>query len=137
MYEEAASSSASLLKQLLKEGCNENEIDVGEFSDMLESAGMVFVQSLNQLGRCVLSVCLFYFDMQLNLDNLSGVVCYIYNWKNYGGVVIVVGIMNWVCEICFLVRAFVLVSYGVFGLEWGLKWKWACGVANYSKGVRV
>ncbi|KAL1822427.1 hypothetical protein ACET3Z_009205 [Daucus carota] len=51
MYEEAETSSASLLKQLLKEGCNEIEIDVGEFNDMLESAGMVFVQSLNQLGR--------------------------------------------------------------------------------------
>lgn len=58
MYEEALSSSASLLKQLLLTHNNNiininnnDEIEFVEFDDMLESAAMVFVQSLKQLGR--------------------------------------------------------------------------------------
>ncbi|KAL8127569.1 protein APEM9 [Apium graveolens] len=55
MYEEAVSSSATILKQLLlllsHNNCNKNEIETVEYNDMLESAAMVFVQSLNELGR--------------------------------------------------------------------------------------
>lgn len=51
MYEEAVSSSASVLQQLLKHGFIHTEIEVAEFNDMVESAAMVFVQSLKQLGR--------------------------------------------------------------------------------------
>lgn len=52
MYEAAVSSSVSVLTQLLKQGCNQIEIEVVEFNDMVESAAMVFVQSLKELGRC-------------------------------------------------------------------------------------
>lgn len=51
MYEEAASLASSILKRLR----NDNEgIEAGEdveFYDMLESTGMVLVQSLKELGR--------------------------------------------------------------------------------------
>lgn len=55
MYKEAASLASSILKRL----CNNNDNDTGgteagedvEFYDMLESTGMVLVQSLKELGR--------------------------------------------------------------------------------------
>ncbi|VFQ94092.1 unnamed protein product [Cuscuta campestris] len=59
MYDEAASCSHSVLKSLL-EIINSNNNNIhnheiaecnDELDDMLESAGMAFVQSLNQLGR--------------------------------------------------------------------------------------
>lgn len=54
MYEEAVSSSTSILKKLLifnNNNDNNNEIEIVEYNDMLESAAMVFVQSLKELGR--------------------------------------------------------------------------------------
>lgn len=57
MYEEAASLSHSVLKRLCEINSNSNNpyyetVESGdELEDMLESAGMVYVQSLNQLGR--------------------------------------------------------------------------------------
>ncbi|XP_062007715.1 protein APEM9 [Rosa rugosa] len=47
MYEEAASLASSILKRLSQH----SEADDDELYDMLESAGMVLVQSLKQLGR--------------------------------------------------------------------------------------
>ncbi|KAH9653594.1 protein APEM9 [Citrus sinensis] len=47
MYEEAASLGSSVLKRLRDSNNNYNE----ESYDMMESAGMVFVQSLKELGR--------------------------------------------------------------------------------------
>ncbi|XP_058188471.1 protein APEM9 isoform X3 [Rhododendron vialii] len=50
MYEEAASTASSVLSDL----CNNKSAEVGEeapLNDMLESAGMVLVQSLKELGR--------------------------------------------------------------------------------------
>ncbi|XP_040998693.1 protein APEM9 [Juglans microcarpa x Juglans regia] len=53
MYEEAASLASSILKRLCNDNDNEG-IEAGEdveFYDMLESTGMVLVQSLKELGR--------------------------------------------------------------------------------------
>ncbi|KAE9462876.1 hypothetical protein C3L33_05210, partial [Rhododendron williamsianum] len=50
MYKEAASTASSVLSDL----CNNKSAEVGEeapLNDMLESAGMVLVQSLKELGR--------------------------------------------------------------------------------------
>lgn len=50
MYEEAALKASSVLSDL----CNNKSAEVGEeapLNDMLESAGMVLVQSLKELGR--------------------------------------------------------------------------------------
>ncbi|CAH9115442.1 unnamed protein product [Cuscuta epithymum] len=49
MYHDAASLSHSVLKRLLEGISSHKSSD--ELDDMLQSAGMVFVQSLNQLGR--------------------------------------------------------------------------------------
>ncbi|KAJ4830676.1 hypothetical protein Tsubulata_027986 [Turnera subulata] len=63
MYEEAASLASSVIKRITQQQQqlrerNHNkpvavaeEMDGSEFHDMMESAGMVLVQSLNQLGR--------------------------------------------------------------------------------------
>ncbi|KAJ4839180.1 hypothetical protein Tsubulata_012927 [Turnera subulata] len=63
MYEEAAALASSIIKrltqqqqQLRERNHNEPIVVVGEMNDnelhdMIESAGMVLVQSLNQLGR--------------------------------------------------------------------------------------
>nr|GMD69771.1 protein APEM9 [Ipomoea batatas] len=57
MYEEAASLSHSVLKRLCEINSKNNKpyyeiVESGdELDDMFESAGMVYVQSLNQLGR--------------------------------------------------------------------------------------
>ncbi|XP_034212059.1 protein APEM9 isoform X2 [Prunus dulcis] len=51
MYEEAASSASSILKRLSKHGEDLEATDHFELYDMLESAGMVLVQSLRELGR--------------------------------------------------------------------------------------
>ncbi|KAK9268445.1 hypothetical protein L1049_000195 [Liquidambar formosana] len=50
MFEEAASSAASILKRI----CDDKSAEVGEdnqLHDMMEAAGMVLVQSLKELGR--------------------------------------------------------------------------------------
>ncbi|KAL6508475.1 hypothetical protein OROHE_021608 [Orobanche hederae] len=57
MFEEAAALASSILKRLLKnsnrckEDCEVSENLESEWADMMESAGMVFVQSLKQLRR--------------------------------------------------------------------------------------
>lgn len=52
MFEDASSSASSVLKRLCdKEHINTVVDDDIELNDMLESAGMVFVQSLKELGR--------------------------------------------------------------------------------------
>ncbi|CAI9293800.1 unnamed protein product [Lactuca saligna] len=52
MFEDASSSASSVLKRLCdKEHINAVVDDDIELNDMLESAGMVFVQSLKELGR--------------------------------------------------------------------------------------
>ncbi|ONI16865.1 hypothetical protein PRUPE_3G126100 [Prunus persica] len=51
LYEEAASSASSILKWLSKHSEDLEAGDPFELYDMLESAGMVLVQSLKQLGR--------------------------------------------------------------------------------------
>ncbi|CAH1449501.1 unnamed protein product [Lactuca virosa] len=52
MFEDASSSASSVLKRLCdKEHMNTVVDDDIELNDMLESAGMVFVQSLKELGR--------------------------------------------------------------------------------------
>lgn len=55
MYEEAASLGSSVLKRLRDSNNNYNE----ESYDMMESAGMVFVQSLKELGRYI--TCFFIY----------------------------------------------------------------------------
>lgn len=49
MYEEAASLASSFLKRRRDSNDNCNE----ESYDMMEAAGMVFVQSLKELGRYI------------------------------------------------------------------------------------
>lgn len=52
MYEEAASLASSILKRLSENSSDfEASDDHFELYDMLESAGMVLVQSLKELGR--------------------------------------------------------------------------------------
>ncbi|KAL6286378.1 hypothetical protein ACE6H2_010768 [Prunus campanulata] len=51
LYEEAASSASSILKRLSKHSEDLEAGDPFELYDMLESAGMVLVQSFKQLGR--------------------------------------------------------------------------------------
>ncbi|XP_075489221.1 protein APEM9 [Primulina tabacum] len=57
MFDEAVALSSSVLRRCLeshnlgKRGCDVLEIDENEWGDMLESAGMVLVQSLKQLQR--------------------------------------------------------------------------------------
>uniref|UniRef100_A0A2P2KF94 Uncharacterized protein MANES_01G177400 n=1 Tax=Rhizophora mucronata TaxID=61149 RepID=A0A2P2KF94_RHIMU len=52
MCEEAVSLASSVLKQIRDGGFGGKTIeDIDEVHDMMESAGMVLVQSLNQLGR--------------------------------------------------------------------------------------
>ncbi|KAI3496310.1 hypothetical protein L1887_38667 [Cichorium endivia] len=51
MFEDASSLASSVLKRLCDKECNERIADDIELNDMLESAGMVFVQSLKELGR--------------------------------------------------------------------------------------
>lgn len=53
MYEEAATLASSIVRQLKGSNISDNNeaFDENELFDMLESAGMVFVQALNQLGR--------------------------------------------------------------------------------------
>uniref|UniRef100_A0A803P474 Uncharacterized protein n=1 Tax=Cannabis sativa TaxID=3483 RepID=A0A803P474_CANSA len=53
LYEEAASLASSILNQLstIVTGHDDDDDDGVELHDMLESAGMVLVQSLNELGR--------------------------------------------------------------------------------------
>lgn len=64
MYEEAAPIASSVLRSI-SEGKIKNSaisIDGFELHDMMTSAGMVLVQSLNQLGRYPLyGLHLFYF----------------------------------------------------------------------------
>ncbi|PHT49485.1 hypothetical protein CQW23_09232 [Capsicum baccatum] len=50
MFQEAEASSSSVIEQLVEKS-NEFVEDNCELGDMLESAGMVFVQSLKELGR--------------------------------------------------------------------------------------
>jgi len=53
MYEEAATLASSILKRLCEDKDNKG-VEAGEdagFHDMLESTGMVLVQSLKGLGR--------------------------------------------------------------------------------------
>ena len=53
IYEEAATLASSIIRQLKGSNISDNNeaFDEIEVFDMLESAGMVFVQALNQLGR--------------------------------------------------------------------------------------
>lgn len=55
MCEEAASLASSIIENLLRENCrNESvgdDIRKSELGDMLESAGMVFVQSTKEIAR--------------------------------------------------------------------------------------
>lgn len=57
MFDEAAGLSSSVLRRCLesynlgKRGCDVLGRDENEWGDMLESAGMVLVQSLKQLER--------------------------------------------------------------------------------------
>ncbi|KAI5584266.1 hypothetical protein BDE02_06G068400 [Populus trichocarpa] len=53
IYEEAATLASSIVRQLKGSNISDNNeaFDENELFDMLESAGMVFVQALNQLGR--------------------------------------------------------------------------------------
>ncbi|CAL2246959.1 unnamed protein product [Prunus armeniaca] len=51
LYEESASSASSILKWLSKHSEDLEAGDPFELYDMLESAGMVLVQSFKQLGR--------------------------------------------------------------------------------------
>lgn len=62
MYEEALSLASSTLKVLLenKNIISEETVDGLQFYDMMESAGMVLVQSLKGLGR-YLSLITFHF----------------------------------------------------------------------------
>ncbi|CAL2246962.1 unnamed protein product [Prunus armeniaca] len=53
LYEESASSASSILKWLSKHSEDLEAGDPFELYDMLESAGMVLVQSFKQLGRYV------------------------------------------------------------------------------------
>ncbi|KAI7757180.1 hypothetical protein M8C21_008046 [Ambrosia artemisiifolia] len=50
MFEQASSTSSRVLNQLHDKDCS-NGIVEDELNDMLESAGMVFLQSLKELGR--------------------------------------------------------------------------------------
>lgn len=50
MFEEAASLSASAVKEIRTTSLSK-ELDSAELAEMMESAGMVFVQSLKELGR--------------------------------------------------------------------------------------
>ncbi|KVI01470.1 protein APEM9 isoform X1 [Cynara cardunculus var. scolymus] len=51
MFEEAAASASSVLKRLCDKEYTDGVVENIELNDMLESAGMVFVQSLQELGR--------------------------------------------------------------------------------------
>ncbi|GJR30726.1 protein APEM9 [Tanacetum coccineum] len=51
MFEQATSSSSCVLKRLRDKESVDEVVDDTELNDMLESAGMVFVQSLKELGR--------------------------------------------------------------------------------------
>ncbi|KAJ9550666.1 hypothetical protein OSB04_014711 [Centaurea solstitialis] len=51
MFEEAASSASSVLKQVCAKEYTDGSAEDIELNDMFESAGMVFVQSLQELGR--------------------------------------------------------------------------------------
>ncbi|XP_065853291.1 protein APEM9 [Euphorbia lathyris] len=51
MYEEATSVASSVLKRICHNNVDSESIDALELNDMKVSAGMVYVQSLNQLGR--------------------------------------------------------------------------------------
>lgn len=51
MFEEAASSASRVLKRLRDKEYTDLVVDDFEMNDMFESAGMVFVQSLKELGR--------------------------------------------------------------------------------------
>ncbi|GKD34261.1 protein APEM9, partial [Tanacetum coccineum] len=50
MFEQATSSSSCVLKRLRDKESVDEVVDDTELNDMLESAGMVFVQSLKELG---------------------------------------------------------------------------------------
>ncbi|KAJ0800516.1 putative protein APEM9 [Helianthus annuus] len=50
MFEEASSSASRVLNRLHDKDCS-NEVVADELNDMLESAGMVLLQSLKELGR--------------------------------------------------------------------------------------
>ncbi|XP_076903659.1 protein APEM9-like [Bidens hawaiensis] len=50
MFEEASSSASRVLNRLHDKDCS-NEVVEDELNDMLESAGMVFLQSFKELGR--------------------------------------------------------------------------------------
>ncbi|XP_059634639.1 protein APEM9 isoform X2 [Cornus florida] len=52
MFEEAVSLASSVLRRLCDNECTEGREDI-ELNDMLESAGMVLVQSLKELGRTI------------------------------------------------------------------------------------
>ncbi|RZC51220.1 hypothetical protein C5167_019641 [Papaver somniferum] len=54
MFEEAITLSSSLVRRPRKADCSRTAQDT-ELVDMLESAGMVYVQSLKELGICILS----------------------------------------------------------------------------------
>lgn len=51
MFEDAESLAASVVKQMRTTSLTSGEIDGTQAAEMMESAGMVFVQSLKELGR--------------------------------------------------------------------------------------
>lgn len=51
MFEEASSSASAVLNRLRNKECSNGLVEDIELNDMLESAGMVLVQSLKELGR--------------------------------------------------------------------------------------
>lgn len=55
MFEQAASLASSIIRNLMREnrqnGNVENDSNENELHDMLESSGMVFVQSMKELAR--------------------------------------------------------------------------------------
>lgn len=57
MFNEAASLASSVLRRLCDKECTGPMMEIIEFNDMLESAGMVFVQSLKELGRYTFCIC--------------------------------------------------------------------------------
>ena len=61
MFEEAASLASSILKHLCTDNKDTEAGDEIELYDMLESSGMVLVQSLKELGRFLISQFSLYF----------------------------------------------------------------------------
>lgn len=59
MFEEASSLATQVLKRLHDKDCANGVVEDSELNDLLESAGMVLLQSFKELGRYYFYYLLF------------------------------------------------------------------------------